>query len=80
MICPKCGKVDSLVLSDYYQISHDYRILKNGKVSKRFKRSSEHTEEWSAVTCNECGSQWSSVVNGKGGFYISDDGTIVLDG
>lgn len=79
MICPKCGKADSLVLSDYYQLSHDYRVLKNGKVSKNFKRSGEHTEEWSTVTCNECGSQWSSRVCGIGGFSIGEDGTIILD-
>lgn len=53
MICPICKKENTLTLCYLYQYSHNYRILKNGKVSKKYTvEDSGGGEEKSVLTCS----------------------------
>lgn len=59
MKCPKCGS-ENLTVSFYYQYSHDYKINKNGKLSKRYKNNEVGSLEWSSIQCMDCGFSESS--------------------
>lgn len=61
MKCPICKKVDTLKIQYMYQYALENKILKNGAISKaRPIRKNIGSEEWSAVTCTNCGAFWSS--------------------
>lgn len=64
--CPKCG--DTIVVSELYQTSHDYRVTKRGKLSKRFTRDGEHSIECAIASCRNCGTAWEA-----DDFYIQND-------
>ena len=63
--CPKCG--GTIVVSYLYQTSHDYRITKNGNLSKRFTRDGEHDLECALAACLVCDVRWED-----GDFYVDD--------
>lgn len=50
--CPVCGGV--LEYCDLYQVSHIYRILKNGKISKRYTKREEGPMGCGFVCCSNC--------------------------
>lgn len=51
--CPLCG--GELEFVDLYQISHVYKILKNGKISKNMKyKRDEGPENASFICCSMC--------------------------
>lgn len=64
--CPKCG--GTIVVSYLYQTSHDYRITKSGKLSKRFTRDGENSMDCGIAACSACDVRWE-----MGDFYIEDD-------
>ena len=71
--CPYCG--GELEISDHYAISKDYKITKNGVVSKKFKFSSpgplhcttgycfgcEHAFDEDEITVEDDGTVWARV-------------------
>lgn len=70
--CPLCGGV--IVVSALQQYSHDYKVLKNGKVSKRYTVRDCGSMEVSVAGCSnkECGAYWdadSFTIDMDGSFY-----------
>lgn len=66
--CPKCGGV--IVVSFHWQFTHDYKITKRGRLSKRFTRSSDGPMEIATAACKSCDAYWDA-----DGFYIDADDT-----
>ena len=56
--CPICG--GKLVLSDYYQISHEHAISKNGKILKKYTVTEKMPINEQTINCTECDFQLSS--------------------
>lgn len=50
--CPVCG--GTLEYCNLYQISHVYRILKNGKLSKRYSKREEGSMDCGFICCSNC--------------------------
>lgn len=76
MKCPKCKKKGTLYLQSMYQIGLEQKVLNNGKLSKRIKKTKPMSEDWSLVYCSDCGfctnsNQWTS--------YRFVDGVLVID-
>lgn len=65
--CPKCG--GTIVVSYLYQTSHDCAVTKQGRLSKRFTRTSEMPLDESIAGCRDCNADW-----GVGDFWIDQDG------
>lgn len=55
MKCPECECEDTLYVSFLYQYSHNHRINKDGKVSKKFKYRDEGSMNCGLLCCeNGC--------------------------
>ncbi len=67
--CPLCG--GEIIVSDLYQYSHDYKLTKSGRLSKKYTVSNAGTEEAVVAGCT-CGANW-----GIGEFDITKDGYFV---
>lgn len=75
MKCPKCGAKGTLVLSVMYQVSHDYKIKRDGTLPNKYKKSSEAHEEWSCINCQNCGFNGTDLQ----GVYSVVDGKVVFE-
>ena len=56
--CPICN--GTIVVSWLYQYSHDYKINRNGKLSKRRKITDGGSMEVAIATCEKCNLHWDS--------------------
>lgn len=57
--CPQCG--GAIIVSELYQYSFDYKVLKSGKLSKKYKRFDGGSMECHIASCEKlCGAEWSS--------------------
>lgn len=72
MKCPQCNAKGTLTLSYMFQISHDYKIKRDGTLPKKYMRSGEHSMEWSIITCSNC-DFYSSDLDGNYDFDIIDN-------
>lgn len=54
--CPICG--GSLIISEYFTFSHDYRITKKGKLSKRWSATDPGPMECTTAYCMDCRTYW----------------------
>lgn len=51
--CPNCG--GNLIYEEFFQVGHVYKVNKaTGRVSKRWKRTSENSEEAQMLYCEKC--------------------------
>ena len=58
--CPQCG--GAIIVSELYQYSFDYKVLKSGKLSKKYKKFDGGSMECCIAFCEKlCGAEWSSV-------------------
>ena len=64
--CPLCG--GRIVVSILYQISHDYRMTKSGRISKNYTVSDGGPEDAEIANCS-CGANW-----GCGEFEVTPEG------
>lgn len=74
MRCPVCG--GEIVVSFLYQYSHDYKVLKNGKLSKRYKKNDCGPMEDAIVSCTNCLKNWGPdevIVSEDGLFFLSEE-------
>lgn len=66
--CPLCG--GEIIVSEYYQKSRDYKVLMNGKLSKRCIVTGEEGMNARTASCGSlCGAYWED-----GDFDIGEDG------
>lgn len=75
MKCPKCNAEGTLTISFVYQITHDYKIKRDGTLPKKYTKSKENTLEWSCIECSNC-DYYATDVNGA--YYDGDNGEIVF--
>nr|DAH87400.1 MAG TPA: Rad50 zinc hook motif [Caudoviricetes sp.] len=67
--CPLCG--GEIIVSEYYQKSYDYKVLKNGKMSKRYIVTDTGSMSARTAACGSlCGAYWE-----EDDFDIAEDGT-----
>ena len=52
--CPKCKGKDFIV-SVFYQTTHDYKVLPNGKLSKKYTVKRDMPMETDCLYCTNCG-------------------------
>lgn len=52
MKCPICNKENSLSICYLYQYSHRYKILKNGRMSKKYIKENEGSTEHAILVCS----------------------------
>lgn len=75
--CPLCG--GEIIVSEYYQKSYDYKVLKNGKMSKRYIVTDAGSMSARTAACgNLCGAYWEEDdfdIAEDGTFDIAEDGT-----
>ena len=66
--CPLCG--GEIIVSEYYQTSRDYKVLMNGKLSKRYIVTVAGPINSMTASCGSfCGAYWEHEE-----FDISEDG------
>ena len=66
--CPLCG--GKIIVSEYYQTSRDYKVLMNGKLSKRYIVTDAGPINSMTASCGSfCGAYWEHEE-----FDISEDG------
>lgn len=69
--CPICG--GEIIVSEFLQKSRDYKVLKNGKLSKRYTVQECGSMDLSTAACVEqCGAYWEEdefAVGEDGSFY-----------
>ena len=53
--CPKCNAKGTLTFGSVYQVCHEHHICLDGRISKRYKKTPEYSEEWNYVCCSVCG-------------------------
>lgn len=68
--CPKCG--GKIEVSYLYQYSHEYKMTKSGRLSKRYVKRDCGSMEVAVAGCHTCGANW-----GDGEFIIDEDGYFV---
>ena len=68
--CPRCG--GKIEVSYLYQYSHDYKLTKSGKLSKRYTKRDCGPMEVAVVGCRSCGADW-----GEEEFEIDREGYFV---
>lgn len=76
--CPNCGAIGTLVYQSVQQAAYQYKVLKNGKLSKKFKYVKIGPEEWANITCNQCGAYWTDQ-DLEDGFELTCNREIVFD-
>ena len=54
--CPVCG--GTICVSALYQYSHEHRVLKGGRLSKRFKKYDNGSMEAAIAYCDNCDCTW----------------------
>ena len=54
--CPVCG--GGLIISEYFMLSHDYRITKKGKLSKKWSATDPGPMECTTAYCMDCRTYW----------------------
>ena len=55
--CPLCG--GEIIISALYQISHDYKLTKQGRMSKKYTVTNAGSEEAMIAACaSGCGAYW----------------------
>ena len=55
--CPLCG--GEIIVSEYYQTSRDYKVLMNGKLSKRYIVTDAGPINSMTASCGSfCGAYW----------------------
>ena len=52
--CKQCGG-NNFCLSELYQSSKNYKVLKNGKLSKKYTVQKDMPMECSVLNCIDCG-------------------------
>lgn len=52
--CKNCGG-NNFIYSVYYQSSKNYRVLPNGKLSKKYTVDKDLPEEFATLNCADCG-------------------------
>lgn len=73
MRCPKCG--GTIIVRFLYQYSHDYKVLRNGKLSKRYRKRDCGPLDVAIACCESCGKYWNTDE-----VFVSQDGVVYLDG
>ena len=62
--CPLCG--GEIIVSEYYQTSRDYKVLMNGKLSKRYIVTDAGPINSMTASCGSfCGAYWEHVLWSK---------------
>lgn len=56
--CPVCG--GQIEVSELFQYAHDFRLNKNGKLSKKYKKRDVGSMEVAIAGCLDCGEYWDS--------------------
>lgn len=69
--CPRCG--GSLVISEYYSYTRDYKITRKGILSKRFSISEGGGIGCFTAFCNQCEAYWDG-----DSVFIESDNTVWL--
>ena len=54
--CPKCG--GTLVVSDFYTFSREYKVTRKGLLSKRYTKTDAGAIECLNAFCTDCNSIW----------------------
>lgn len=67
--CPLCG--GGIEISYLYQYSHDYKLTKSGRISKKYTTNDCGPMEVGIAMC-KCGANW-----GNGEFLIDEDGYFI---
>lgn len=72
--CPCCG--GRMVLSEHFNLTHDYLIRKDGQPRKEYKKSSEGAIDCLTAFCSDCGRGWDgdNTALDAGGVYIRGKG------
>lgn len=52
--CKRCGG-NNFCVSVFYQSSKDYRVLSNGKLSKKYTKQGDMPMECNSLYCADCG-------------------------
>lgn len=65
-VCPFCG--GQITVTELFQYSHDYKIGKSGRISKRYTVQDCGSMEATVAGCS-CGANW-----GVGEFDITSEG------
>lgn len=65
--CPACG--GTLEVSSLHQYSHNYKITKKGRLSKRYAYRDNGSEEVAVASCLSCGEYWNADE-----FAVDEDG------
>ena len=68
--CPLCG--GEIIISNLRQYSYDYKINKNGRISKKYTKNDCGTLECMIANCTDCEAEWS-----EDDFYINADNFFV---
>lgn len=65
--CPVCG--GTIVINSLHQYSIDYKVLKKGRISKKYTKQDIGPMEVSVASCKECKEYWETddfmIVNDK---------------
>lgn len=72
--CPHCG--GRMILSEYFSVSHNYLIRKDGQLSKRYRKSAEGPIDCVMAFCDTCKTYWDgdSTICDMDGVYIRGEG------
>ena len=54
--CPHCG--GRMVMCEHFALTHDYLIRKDGKLSSKFRKSTEGAIDCTTAFCQECYTFW----------------------
>lgn len=73
--CPLCG--GKIIVSALYQISHDYTVTKNGKLSKKYTKGGIGSLDASIAACENARYDKCSAIWGCDEFEIADDDCFV---
>lgn len=68
--CPLCGC--EIFISALFQVSHDYKLTKSGRMSRKYTVNLAGSEEVLIASCGECDADWA-----VGDFSIDDDGYFI---
>lgn len=73
--CPKCG--GRMMMSEHFALTHDYRVRKDGRLYKRYKKSAEGFVDCVTAYCENCKTYWDgdNTACETDGVYVRGKGT-----
>lgn len=69
--CPVCG--GRLLISEFCTLSRDYRIKRDGKISKKYTVTRADSIDCINASCDDCGEVWDASE-----VCLENDGTLFL--